>query len=74
MFEEAWTMAPSQLTRELEDMGVQDTLIDAAQVDVRLLAALYIYVHVEAMNMPELSESQKVIAKMNHQTNTMFFA
>ncbi len=54
---EAWTMAPSAIIENLRDMGVEETLIQHAEVDVRLLAALYIYIHVEAMNMPDpLSE------------------
>lgn len=50
MFEEAFTMSATNLARELHDMGVENTLIMHAEADVRLLAALYIYVHVEAIN------------------------
>lgn len=53
MFEEAWTYSEDRLIAELEDMGVQDILIAYAKNDVRLIAALYVYTLVEAMNMPD---------------------
>lgn len=47
---EAFTWGAPRLVRELQDMGVEQTLISHAEADVRLLGALYIYVLVEAGN------------------------
>lgn len=50
MFEEAFTMSLPALVAELRDIGVDEWLLGAAAVDIVLLRALYIYVHVEAIN------------------------
>lgn len=50
MFEEAFTLSQGQLIRELVGMGVESSLIRAANADTRLLSALYILVLVEALN------------------------
>jgi len=50
---EAFTMPIPDMIRELQDLGVEQTLISHAEADPRLLAGLYLYVHVEALNMPD---------------------
>lgn len=50
---EAFTMPLPDMIRELQDMGVEQTLISHAEADSRLLAGLYLYVHIEALNMPD---------------------
>lgn len=50
MFAEAFLMTPALISKELMDMGVDDDLVRQTGGNVILLRALYIYVHVEAMN------------------------
>jgi hypothetical protein len=47
-YPEAFSWGFDHLYQELQNMGVEQTLISQASVDIRLLGALYIYVLIES--------------------------